>query len=843
MRSLQRNGGPFLLFLFVLVWTSYLSTASGRKEAAVPELSSEEYFGSLEASKASLVYFRKDASPSAEVFLEQLENAIEPLQDYGISVLKVNCHKGGKTPGYCREESSVGKAYLFRGRILLRELPTDALFSVDAIVANVLFALLFNEVKYVMTLVDLQNLEDSLKGQRDLVFAYVQAVGTAEHRALMETAFVYGAFKFALTTEVTLLRSISPGESDVPSSRLFFCHCKADPDLGQPCRRTPMEPMMTTLNIYKFLKLMGQPLVMEVAEDPEKFSPLHLQLGLPLIFVLSREETLEADKKTAESVAWRLLGKAGVFLLSRTSLGGDVPPQNNVAIKTPEEGASVKYLVLKDTDEIIALVEMRKESELVQEEEEEDYEEEEEEEEDNEQEIQDDQVVESVIRDQKRELFLGRIQTLTGESFDLTLADASYTLVLFYASWEAVSLVVMQTYAEVAASLKDPEISLARVNCWDWPKLCTQQNVTQFPTLKMYAKEGRWLVYTGMWGTEEILKFVELSRTACPMRLKTPEEVEEYLRVKSSPYRSAVVLGLFDFSMKEAKEAFTEVARVLNGDVMMGIYCEEDATILSQNYNLPLPGLVLVKSETQKRHHISLSEYSPGHIIESIRRGLLDVFPEITVGNLPAYFQRAKPLLMLYSDGPLGERVAGEMRRVAEGEHREDFVACWLNLKNTPVGWGILKAYFGSPLPPLPLLLWINLHSGGEVFVFPSDRSLSEPNILAWVKKLESGQEALGATLSGEEWRPRLPAYDFLRKMAPTLPEFTIYSGGSIRSHREELEVSRGNQARAPTKKGPTEGGATEAEAEKEPPRGGDLRGTAPRLGVREKQTKRHAEL
>ncbi|KAJ7345387.1 hypothetical protein JRQ81_001337, partial [Phrynocephalus forsythii] len=49
--------------------------------------------------------------------------------------------------------------------------------------------------------------------------------------------------------------------------------------------------------------------------------------------------------------------------------------------------------------------------------------------------IQDDQVVESIIRDKKRELFLGPIQTLTEESFAPTLAGFNYTVVLFYASY------------------------------------------------------------------------------------------------------------------------------------------------------------------------------------------------------------------------------------------------------------------------------------------------------------------------------------------------------------------------------------------------------------------------
>ncbi|XP_061468523.1 thioredoxin domain-containing protein 16 isoform X2 [Rhineura floridana] len=837
MLLLHLNGwtAPFSLLL-LLLWASYVPARSQAKDV-VPQ----EHFNRLQASKASLVYFQRDTSPPAGIFLEQLENSIEALRDYGISVLKVNCHSG-KASSYCREGGSLGKAHLFRGQVLLRELPTDALFSVDAIVANVLFALLFNEVKYVATLVDLQKVEDALKGQSDLVFAYVQAVGTAEHRALMEAAFVYTSVKFALTTEVTLLRSIRR-EPDVPSSKLFYCHCKVAEDAAQPCRRTLMDQPLATLNIHKFLKLMEEPLVVEATEDPEKVSTTHLRLGLPLIFILTHKETFGEDKRIAEFVAWKLLGKAGVLLLSRSSVGLDIHPRFNVALKTPEEGVPVKYLVLKDMDEIIALVESGKQSEAIQgyEEGEEHEEEEEEDGEKYEQEIQDDQVVESVVRDRKHELPLEHIQTLTEESFAPALAETNATVVLFYASWEAVSLVVMQSYVEVAALLQGtPEVALARVNCWDWPQICTQQNVTQFPTIKMYAKGGRRLVYSGMWGTQEILRFIELSRMSCPVRLTTPEEVEEYFRVKISPYHR--VLGLFDPSMGEAREAFVEAGKVLDGYVTTGIYYEEDAAILSHNYKVPLPALLLAKPEAQTRRVIKLSKYSVQDIVEVIRHALLETFPEITVGNLPEYFQLEKPLLVLFSDGALSKRDEGEMQHLAREERRPDFVACWLNLKNTPVGRGILTAYFGSFRSPLPLLLWISLHSGGQVFVFPSDQPISEVNVLAWIEKLKSGQEVPSTVLSDEEWKPRLPAYDFLSMMKPPLPEFTIYSRGSVSTYQEEANEVPGEKTAGVVREEPVEDSRM-AELEKKPPTGGDLRGTAPRLAAKERQAKRHAEL
>ncbi|XP_034289276.1 thioredoxin domain-containing protein 16 [Pantherophis guttatus] len=830
-------------FFFLLTWVSCISLTSS-VENVIPELSPQEYFSGLQASKASLVYFQKDVSPSSEVFLEQLENSKEALQDYGIFILKINCQRG-EASSYCRGDNSMGKVYLFRDRVLVRELAIDALFSLDAIVANVLFALLFNEVKYISTLMDLQHLENSLKGQSDLAFAYVQAVGTAEHRVFMEAAFVYGSVKFALTTEVAVLKSIRSEEPEVPSSKLFFCHCKVATDPEQPCLRTLMEEPLTTLSIHKFLKLMGEPLVVEVAVDPEKISTTHLQLGLPLIFILSQEETLEADKRIAESVAWQLLGKAGVLLLSRNSVGLDVSSRFNVAIKTVEEDMPVKYLTLKDADEIVALVKNGKQSKpSLNNKAEEVYEEEEEEEEEgvenenNEQEIQDDEVVESVVRDRKRELPLEDIHTLTEESFLSILAETNHTAVLFYASWETVSLVVMQSFLEVAAQLKGtPEISLARVNCWDWPHLCLQENVTQFPIMKMYTKEGAWLAYSGMWETKEMMKFIELSRNSCPVRLMTPEEVEEYLSDKTSPHNTVSVLGIFDSSMSEAREAFIEAGRILNGYVTTGIYYEEDAIILSHKYNVPLPALLFAKPATQQRNAFQLSQYNTQDIVKVIRHALLETFPEITVENLPDYFQIKKPLLILFSDGVPGEREVEEMKHVAVGEDHKTFIACWLNLKNTPVGRNILKAYFGNLVLPMPLLLWINLHSRGHVFVFPSDQSVSETNILAWIEKLKTKQETPRATLSEKEWKPRLPAYDFLSMMEPTLPEFTIYTQESISIRQEEILGE--TKAEAAVAKKPTK----DSTMEELKPTGRALRRTAPHLGAKEKQPKHHSEL
>ncbi|NXJ86109.1 TXD16 protein, partial [Trogon melanurus] len=825
-------------FSFLLFCASSIPTRGSAR--LLQEPSPQEYFRSLQAGKASLAYFNRNVSPGPQPFLEQIEDSAEALQDYGISVVKVNC-PNEDVSRYCAKENTLRKAYLFRGNLLIREFPTDALFDVNSIVANVLFALLFNEVKYVETLADLQNIENTLKGRSNMVFAYVPATGTAEHRAVMEAAFVYGTVhQFVLTTEATLLKDTGSDEPDVSSARLLFCHCQRATDLTQPCRRTAMEQALTKLNIHRHLKLMAAPLVTEVAEDPEKVSTVHLQLGLPLVFILSQKETYEADRRTAEFVAWQLLGKAGVALLSRDLVDLNVLLRSNVALKTPDEGVAIKYLVLEDANEVITLVEDKNKVKQIQEDEEE---EDEDEKENNSQDVQDDQVVEAVSRDKKRELHLEQILALTEETFDSALSETSRTVVLFYASWEAVSLAVLRSYVEVADHLKGVEgVLLSRVNCWDWPGVCTKENVTQFPTVKIYEKRERSVTYDGMWGTEELTSFITLSRVSCPLKLATIDEAEGYLRgdfpSELSSYHHTSLLGVFSTATSEAREAFEEAGNILSGHVTMGMYFEDDALALSRKYEVSPPALLLARGGGRSVEGIALSKQSAQDMARMIRYELLDVFPEITVQNLPRYLQLGKPFVILFSDGDIGQVEGEEMLKLAKGTPQRVFVACWLNLKKTPVGRGVLKTYFAT-VPSLPVLVWVNLHAGGQVFQFPSEQPITETNILSWLEKLKAGLEIPSSTLSEEDWRPPLPAYDFLQMMETAMPELPLLHTSHPRGDMPRRQPPESPGADTTVQEEPSQ----ENKAEKVGSPGRDLRGTAPRLAAREKQGKKHSEL
>ncbi|XP_059551890.1 thioredoxin domain-containing protein 16 isoform X2 [Myotis daubentonii] len=740
---------------FVMMCIVYKSAVN-----SLPELSPQKYFSTLQAGKASLAYFCQADSPSTSVFLEELNKAVKPLQDYGISVAKVNCVKE-ETSRYCGKEKDLMKAYLFRGNILLREFPTDTLFDENAIIAHVLFALLFNEVKYITTLGDLQNIQNALKGKTNIAFSYVRAIGTPEHRAVMEAAFVYGnTYQFVLTTEIALLESI--GMEDIKYAHLYFFHCKAVLDLTQQCRRTLMGQPLTTLDIYRFIKSMEAPLLTEVAEDPQQVSTVHLQLGLPLVFIVSQQATYEADRRTAEWIAWRLLGKAGVLLLLRDSLEVDIPQQANVVFKR-EEGMPVEFLVLHDVDLVISYVENNTYIEERQEDEADDME-------GPDMGMQDDEVAESVYRDRKKQLPLELTVELTGETFNTTVM-ASDSIVLFYAGWQAVSMAFLHSYVDLAVKLQGkgtPTMLLTRINCANWPDVCTKENVTEFPVVKMYKEGESPVSYGGMLGTEDLLKFIQLNRISCPVNITSIQEAEEYLTGELYKdlisYSGVSVLGLFSPTMTTAQEDFTEAGKYLKGCVITGIYSEEDVLILSNKYTTTLPALLLARHKESQVESIPLANTHAQEIVQIITNALLETFPEITVENLPTYLRLQKPLLILFSDGIINPQYQKAMLTLVNEKHLDSVIPCWLNLKNTPVGRGILQVYF-EVLPPLPLLVVVNLHSGGQVFAFPSDQAITEQNLLLWLKKLEDGLESHITILSAQEWKPPLPAYDFLHMM------------------------------------------------------------------------------
>ncbi|KAL2098499.1 hypothetical protein ACEWY4_004979 [Coilia grayii] len=721
------------------------------------ELTQDSLTEQMLSGRMFFVYFGNQVSPTLELFLEQLELSAEALEDYGISVAKINCTKEN-IPIYCGTEKRMKKVYLFRGAEVLRSFHTDTVFDVNAIVSHVLFTVLFNEVRYVHTPAELLGIEKAAKGKMDVVFGHIQVLGLPEHRALMEAAFVYGAkLQFALTTGGPVLKHMGVEDPASLQAGLWFLHCKGVSGPGEACPHTAMRRPLTTLRIHTFLQLMEAPLLTEAWVDPAEVKVGYSNLRVPLLFLFSQPQTAALDRDTAHTLAWRLRGQVGVVLIHRDSPDVQSPLKYNAAYRL-SDGAAVKYVTFSNTEEVITLFtepHIPAGEEMTAEEEER-----EEEEEDEDRwttlDVLDDEVAESVYRDRDQILDLEPVIELTADIFSSALTQHDHLVVLFYVKWDAVSMAFLPSFVEVAEVLEDlSDVALGSVDCGEWTDVCGDQHITSFPTVMAYRHDDQAQLYRGMLGSQSLHRFILLSRLGGPLRLSSSEEVRAFMEggPEQAPYILAPVraLGVYSSSQDPGVPLFEAAARSLRGQILLGILVDTSAQNWARELSVDLPALLVLRcSEAQREVH-PIQASSLDELIALIHNASLDPFPELTVENLPQYLELRRPLLLLFVDeeGPEGSAALLEIRGLLQSGHLKGYLPCWINLRRTPAGRSVLESYLGAT-PPLPALVLSQLHSGGEVFHFPPQRPLQSARILQWLQNIESqGDEPADSILGG----------------------------------------------------------------------------------------------
>ncbi|XP_006632551.3 thioredoxin domain-containing protein 16 isoform X1 [Lepisosteus oculatus] len=774
-------------FVIWVLWapSTFYSTTHGTK---LIECTQERFYGIQNSGKTSFVYFGNKVNPTIRLFLEKFEKSAEALEDYGILVAKVNCSRV-EVPKYCTGGDISKKVYLFRGGEILKIFAIDTVFDVDAIVAHVLFTVIFNEVKYVQTPAELLHIEKAAKGRADVVLAHVVALGIPEHRAVMETAFVYGAkYQFVLTTGGTVLEHLGVKDPASLPAGLWFLHCKAVAHRSEGCDRTALRRPLTTINIYTFLQLMEAPLVTEASVEPSQVRTVHSRLHTPLLFVFTQRETLDLDRNTALSLARRLRGQAGLVLLHRDNPAVNIPVEYNVAYRVPGEGSPVEYLTLKNLDEAVRI--FQEQNPLEEEEEGED----EEEQHWSVLDILDDEVAESVYRDRDLELNFDLVPELTAETISTAVAGNGHTVVIFYTSWDAVSMAFMRSYLEVANMLKDVTgVQLARVDCGEWTDVCSNQNVSHFPTVKLFHPSELPQLYRGMLGTESLYRFIMLGREAVPLLLSNEDEVQSYLGgelyQRYAAFSPVTVLGLFSSSQDQGSALFGEAAKMLRGEVFMGVFTEEEAAKWAQNYAVKLPAMLVCRGPDSRIEAFTLQISGTEEMVSTIQRAVLDKFPELTVENLPAYLELGKPLLMLFVEEEDGksEGIRRELQSLLGKGQLDSYLPCWIHLGRTPAGKAILESYLGS-VPLLPVLLLSELGSGGEVFEFPPGKPMLADSILHWLSRVKRKEEQPAGVIADEKWAPPVPFYDFLAIMDKEVPGFATQRTPKSKDMFQEVE-------------------------------------------------------
>ncbi|XP_054915546.1 thioredoxin domain-containing protein 16 isoform X2 [Poeciliopsis prolifica] len=767
----------------LLLWISSAGCHEKANMSNHIEITAADFQERLLSGKMMFLYFQQQVSPTISLFLMELEKSVEALQDYGVLVGKVTC-KNQPVRAYCTDAKQQHRAFLFRGGKEFLSFSLDTVFDVNSIVAEVLFAVLRDEVKYVHTDADLLALEKTAKGKKDIVLGYVRSLGTQEHRSLMEMAYVYGSkYQFILITGGPVLKQLGVNESS-QLSRVWFVHCRVHgtvmtPVTSERCPLTHMRTPLSTLSMHTFLQLMEAPLVSEVFIDPSSVPLPQFPYQLtPQVFLFSHPATEHLDLDTASALAWRLRGLALLLLVHRQSPAVKTPNKYNAAYRLPEKSSEVKYLTLHNLDDVLELFTKQEEDE---------EEEEEEEEEDSYSGELDDEVAAEVYRNRGHFLDLDSVTQLTSDNFHSEVAQSSLTVVLFYLRWDAVSMAFLGSFIEVAEKLEDSRVDVIQmcvVDCGEWTDLCAAQPgtavpfqpITEFPSVLLIQPQQAAQRYTGVLTGEALHRFIMMSRMPSPLLLSTNEEVTSFLQEVPdlASFRPHKVLGLFRTESQTDLSVFTEAAKLLSGEVLTGLLRDGLVEKWAVEHDVEPPAVLLFPSWGKlNRPSVLPVTSSSKDLLTHIHTTLLQPVPELTVENLPSFLSLGKALLLLFvgeEEDEIGQRqnqaLVDHMRGVSEqgGARMERYLPCWIHLGHTPAGLSVLGSYLGS-LPPLPALVLTHLPSGDEVYQYPPNTPILAGSVLLWLRSVEDGTESPAGTLGGDSWRPAFEFYDFLKVM------------------------------------------------------------------------------
>ncbi|XP_052366586.1 thioredoxin domain-containing protein 16 isoform X2 [Oncorhynchus keta] len=126
----------FMCVVILLLCSKSEQCTTGNASKLI-EHTAAHFFEKMQSGKMYFIYFGKQVNPTLGLFIEQLEKSADVLEDYGISVAKVNC-TNEHIAKYCTGEKLMKKVYLFRGGNVLKSFDTDTVFDVNAIVSHVL---------------------------------------------------------------------------------------------------------------------------------------------------------------------------------------------------------------------------------------------------------------------------------------------------------------------------------------------------------------------------------------------------------------------------------------------------------------------------------------------------------------------------------------------------------------------------------------------------------------------------------------------------------------------------------------------------------------------------------
>ncbi|CAH1790922.1 unnamed protein product, partial [Owenia fusiformis] len=784
----RTNFLTFSLFYTVLVLQQLVTY--GEEDTRVVTLTAREVDEFVVSHDIRIIYFFKKDDFRVTNFQEQYRKASLALDPYGVKCGWYDC--GSQKHESCNKHAVEKHVYTYKDGMDLIDLELDTLFNVDAIVSNVLQLVLLQDVPIVQTEFELEGMLSSHKGRQDVILSYQRAIGTYDHRIFMEVAFAYQhKYKFVVSTDSASVKKYLTEQNRQKHSIVWVVRCKDIKKTSEPCSVSYFQDSMDLVSLVKFIKALDLPKSYDIPEDGSVGTPTpyHKQ-NMHVAYVFYDKTTRKEALKLSEGLYNAFSGIIGVVTINTAEQGLDEYGYDNtmspiaVTFKLREQEnlnvwdgvTSIEAVCGFITELLSTTIRQRSsdsayamrsgdESDSLYDDRIDAYDEGD----DYEVLTQDDELAKAMwdIRDEKVDMT--HVPALTDKTFPELLAEKDLLIVLYYLRTDSRGSLFTHAFSEISSTLALENVTpLATVECWDWTDICGKENITFYPTLRIYRKGKQSIDYKGLLDGHSVLAAIRLLMEAAPIQLETTKEVEGFIDgYKTDILKGAsqtTVLGLFESSDVKGIATFNDVADRLHGKMLSGIVTGDTANAVATKYNTKPPAVLVLKKQQDKQQYAKYDgPIESKDIMTFIEKSRLPAFTMLTIQTFPALHKAGKPFIILFCDQCQSSRAFKSVQEIAEDEVLPHLTFSWMELyQEDGVAEIVLKTYLEGDMT-VPALAYVDL-SNGQTFVYLDDFDKSA-SILKWLNMVNKGEMEPSKTLPKTKWAPQHRGFNFLEKM------------------------------------------------------------------------------
>ncbi|PWN26169.1 hypothetical protein BDZ90DRAFT_233311 [Jaminaea rosea] len=228
---------------------------------------------------------------------------------------------------------------------------------------------------------------------------------------------------------------------------------------------------------------------------------------------------------------------------------------------------------------------------------------------------------------------------LTESSFNSVVDPEPLMLVEFFAPWCGHCQALKPHYEEAATTLKDEGIKLAKVDCTVEEKVCSDQQVGGYPTLKVF-RNGSPSDYAGTRKADGIISYMQ--KQALPA-------VSHVTSANLSDFKQkdkVVAVAFLSDGDSAERKVYTELADANRDDYMFGLVTDAEA---AKAAGVTAPAVVLYRKFDEPEVKYD-GEFNGEDIKAFLAAERVPLIDEVGPENFMTYFESGLPLAYYFTE-------------------------------------------------------------------------------------------------------------------------------------------------------------------------------------------------